>query len=408
MRLASVLAAAAIVVSCGAGMVQAQTSDKIVPAEFPPASYKGRQYVDSRGCVFIRAGIDGAVTWVPRMTRSRKHICGAKPTLTAAARPAPAAAPAKSETASAPAPADTATPATARRKPAPASQKVVRAPAYRTSPAPVAAPAKPKAPAKTATKPDSKQVVKQVCQGASALSRQYINTSTGLSVRCGPQSAPHVTYREGARATAARPARAPARRTAPPVRVAPKHVYEKQLASTRNMYVPEGYEPVWKDGRLNPKRMHQTLAGKAQMELVWTNTVPRRLIVRETGQVVSRDQTGAALADLSTKGRAPASKSVANRSVASKPSAPAQEAVADSDPASHRYVQLGAFPDPDHALRAARRVANSGLPARMGDITRNGKDYKIVLAGPFETQARLMDGLRRVRGMGYGRAFLRK
>lgn len=51
------------------------------PAEFPPASFKGKQYVDSRGCVYIRAGVDGNVTWVPRVTRSRKIVCGYKPSL---------------------------------------------------------------------------------------------------------------------------------------------------------------------------------------------------------------------------------------------------------------------------------------------------------------------------------------
>ena len=56
------------------------------PAELPPKSFKGKQYIDSRGCVYIRAGYGTRITWVPRVNRERRVFCSPrnKPSLSPA------------------------------------------------------------------------------------------------------------------------------------------------------------------------------------------------------------------------------------------------------------------------------------------------------------------------------------
>lgn len=429
MRIASILATAAIVVTCGSASVQARSSANAVPAEFPPASFTGKQYVDTKGCVFIRAGIDGAVTWVPRMSRARKQICGMQPSLSS------------TQVATAQAPRATAATATAtppraaapRVAPTPAPVRArAAAPAAIATPAPPVA-ARPDAPPRVVTVvvPRSAAVS---CAGASPLSRQYIGAGRGYAVRCGPQSAPHVTEKATASASAtiydpahARPAMPYAGNSyaaypgvaypsvsyaAAPVMVAPRHVYAAQLASRSGIHVPPGYAPVWDDDRLNPRRAHQTLSGKAQMDGIWTRTTPRQLIPADPGPVVTRASSRSYHVSAAMPAPVNAAR-VSTRGAAPQPQAqpevrPGPEPGAATSPASHRYVQLGAFTDPAHARRTAQQIANSGLPARMGGVTRNGTSYTLVLAGPFETQQGLERGLSRVRGMGFGQAVLRR
>ena len=46
------------------------------PANLPPASFDGPQFVDARGCVYIRVGAD---LWVPRVDQTGAVLCGYEP-----------------------------------------------------------------------------------------------------------------------------------------------------------------------------------------------------------------------------------------------------------------------------------------------------------------------------------------
>jgi hypothetical protein len=49
------------------------------PAELPPDDYAGQQYIDSKGCLFLRAGPEGNETWVPRVSRDGTPLCDNPP-----------------------------------------------------------------------------------------------------------------------------------------------------------------------------------------------------------------------------------------------------------------------------------------------------------------------------------------
>lgn len=441
MKFTSIVAVAALMSALGAGIAQAQ-SFRDQPAEFPSASYKGKQYVDSKGCVYIRAGIDGNVTWVPRVSRKRQGVCGFKPTnvQTAASAPAGAAdapvqitvnsAPvaAKQPTVAArPLPQRKAKPVVVRQK----APKVVRQPVPRS----VDVPAAPitQAPVAVAQVPST-------CAGRSAISQQYSGSRTkGVVVRCGPQTAPILPSTAQVAVTGTAPSHvSTTRRVTAPAKPAPAHAYTrivpKHVAINRqntyaNVAVPKGYRPVWEDDRLNPKRAEQNLAGRSQMLLIWTNTVPRRLINQKTGQDVtarlplvypytSVEQQRRDLGDVTfakrngqlvkrivrNKNAAPAKR----KPVYSSRSAPKPVATAPATPraAGKTYVQIGVYGDNANAQRAAQRIARMGMGARIGKSTRGGKTYLSVQAGPFGASS-APAALGKLRGAGYGDAYIR-
>lgn len=211
----------------------------------------------------------------------------------------------------------------------------------------------------------------------------------------------------------------------------PRQVFDARQAQT-GLTVPEGYRPVWSDERLNPRRAEQTLEGVARTRLIWTQTVPRRLIDQNTGRDVTSTvalvhpytDTATQQRDLGTvtlvrrdgqlQKRIVRNKAKARAPVVSTRSAPApvvkQAPRATPKPQATgkgRFVQVGTYAQPGNAKAAAQRIARAGLPARMGTLKRGGKTYQVVLAGPFASSDALNNGLRTSRAAGFGDAFVR-
>ena len=59
--------------------VPAAARGPLKPAELPPPQYRGQQYVDSRGCLFLRAGTAKVTEWIPRVTQEGVPLCGYPP-----------------------------------------------------------------------------------------------------------------------------------------------------------------------------------------------------------------------------------------------------------------------------------------------------------------------------------------
>ncbi|MGB3243481.1 MAG: SPOR domain-containing protein [Sulfitobacter sp.] len=402
--------------STGAASAQIRQTQ---PAEFPPSSYSGKQYVDSKGCVFIRAGIDGNISWVPRVTRSRKVVCGFTPTGVAGAT---AVAPEK--TAAAPIEITVEGPDAAPMTYAEPVRKRASAPLVvrQTAPKPRILRQQPAAPA-----PRSAQVqqgsgrIATSCPGASVVARPYLRGDGRSVVRCGPQAASidGTTYRSTGIA--------PLRTTdvTDHTRIVPKHVAIRRL-NTTNLTVPKGYRKVWDDGRLNPKRAEQSLAGRAQMLLVWTNTAPQRLINqatgrdltakvplvypyldvatqrRELGEVTIVQRDGQVIKRVVRNGRAaPAMR----RPVYSSRSTPKARTVPAATPVptvgNKRFVHIGLFSTKAKARRAAQGLSGMGMGARIATMRHKGKSYLSVRAGPFDSAGATQGAVSRLRGIGY-------
>lgn len=272
------------------------------PAETPPASFTGTQYVDSKGCVFLRSAGIGPVTWIPRVSRDRKLICGQTPTFAKATQPRVVRpAPAPVVVAQRPAP----TPVVSTPVTAPVAAAVQPAAAPRIVPVRTVTPTRP-----------SSQIVRRTlhsgqsaCPNASRSSQPYIGRGSG--VRCGPQTEGIASGQAVETQIAPAVVTPPAATTTQTVnraatgwlpgwaQKAPDDRTGRVISGT-----PEGFRPVWEDDRLNPQRG----------------------LPRNSTQLAS----------------------------------------ASTGSAGHRYVQVASYASMQDAQRVAQQLANRGLAAKIG------------------------------------------
>ncbi|WP_252945754.1 SPOR domain-containing protein [Oceanicola sp. 502str15] len=281
--------------------------------------------------MFVRAGFDGAVTWVPRMSRSRNQICGVRPTFAEAPKPeapvvadapattaAPAAEPktrvVRRQAATTPAkPATTTTRRVATTAPKTAAPKtqtrtvtreVARSQPKRTSPA-----NKPMATvAGSVSEPRGKKTTYRVIRRGTTPEETPLRTRRASASEVVAAADPAQKRVRGGRtitrngktvivisrdaAAGAQPRTTTTRKASAPrvVRREAKPAAGTQVATApgpAQVRTPRGYKRVWTDGRLNPNRGERTQAGREQMALVWTQDVPHRLIDVRSGRDVT-------------------------------------------------------------------------------------------------------------------------
>jgi len=251
------------------------------PAEMPPNGFNGRQYVDSLGCVFVRAGQGDVVAWMPRVTRSNEPLCGYTPTQLGAG-----IAPERQVSIASNAPATGTTLASVRdvvsvSAPRSGDRGMVSqgaVPAATIAPDVVTRPATRAACRASALRVGHGTRCDEAAQdgvgghlAAIVIPRQSRNSTHGSE---GGSVAP-VTIVVASDATYKFP---PNVQQAGTVIVGEAEAVTRLGRDTQRIAVPKGYKEAWTDGRLNVFRGVGTALGETQMRRTWSERVPQRLI----------------------------------------------------------------------------------------------------------------------------------
>lgn len=361
------------------------------PAETPPPDFFGRQYIDSRGCVFLR---DDGDDWQPRVSRDGTAVCGYPPTLSA--------------------------------------RGLDGKPRLR------------------ALDPNAGRSRAQLLEAA--LSQTIITnalpgelTSDARALETLPDMGPEPSPTGPARTLRAAVAAAPAVRQdmggglRPNLRLCELLGYDGKPAGAQAKIDPsQGYCKSLPASDLSMLSFTRPIGSSAEAPSPQPTVTPPRLA--KAGAVVVADK---APADKTTAAKTPASKTTADQSAkkpaqtpavrqpqpaAAKPPAsktavaaqPAGKTPAATGkpaaarptgpamiPAGARYVQLGSFRQAQNADRAAQRVTALGYQALRGRDRVDGREVQFIMAGPFDDRESIVRALDAIRRAGYSDAFPR-
>ena len=371
---AKVLPAACLAALLVAAPALAQLKE---PAELPPAGFAGQQYVDSKGCVFLRAGYGGKVTWVPRVTRDRRQLCGYAPTDRSAA---PSAGAETAVASAGPAPAPAAAPKPAAKSPVKSAAKAASGGAGGTV-------------SLRAGPPPQGVDLQLACPAAMPVAERLPLRGGGTKLMC--------TTGDGGHAGASLPILVDGRLEGAPVGYAAWQSADAGPAAApvpagrTAIAPPPGYKFAWTDGRLNPNRGRQTVAGVYAQDEVWTRSVPAEL--REDWpkpkaplKVIVRNRDGSTTV---REGVVVSTKSDGRRVVRAVEPA-----------AGPLLVQVGTFGVPANVEGAAGRLRGLGLPVAQRAL--KGGALTVVYAGPFASGQEAQAALAAARGAGFADAMI--